>query len=115
MKLIDVEALKEKIYSDRDRCDSIMSFFACTLLRIEDAPIVNRWIPCAERLPECGQDVIIYVKSWTDTPIQIAHLQDDIILWELSDGEFYFSLEDVTHWMPLPEQPEKDVTKDDQA
>ena len=66
---------------------------------------VNRWIPCSERLPEYGLDVLVYTKSWEEH-IQVAHIQYDGIMWELSDGEFYFSQSDVSHWMPLPEPPE---------
>lgn len=43
-----------------------------------------------------------------ENPIQIAHIQHDNILWELSDGEHYFSKDEVTHWMPLPEPPERE-------
>lgn len=39
--LIDREALKEKIYIDRDRCDDLMSFLSSVLLRIEDAPAIK--------------------------------------------------------------------------
>lgn len=51
MKLIDRDALKEKIYKDFDRCNSIYEFTVCILLRIEAAPIIEadpvrhgRWI-----------------------------------------------------------------------
>lgn len=72
------------------------------------AKFAERWIPCSERLPNGGKDVIVYTKAWEEH-IQIAHIQYDGILWELSDGEFYFSMSDVTHWMPLPEPPESEV------
>lgn len=76
---------------------------------IEAEPVRHgRWIPCSERLPEYGVDVLVYSKSWEDH-IQVAHIQYDGIMWELSDGEFYFSQSDVTHWMPLPEPPESEV------
>ena len=70
-----------------------------------------RWIPCKERLPERDLDVLVYVKSWNN--IQVAHIQYDGILWELSDGEFSFSKSHVSHWMPLPEPPEREVQDDD--
>lgn len=77
--------------------------------KLSEIPSVNRCIPCSERLPEGGQDVIIYIaEKWKEHPIQIAHIQHDSILWELSDGEYYFSKDEVSHWMPLPEPPEKE-------
>ena len=76
----------------------------------KDGYAVMRWIPCRERLPEYGVDVLVYVKPWEDN-IQVAHIQYDGIMWEMSDGEFYFSKSDVTHWMPLPEPPESEVQK----
>ena len=75
---------------------------------INEQPAVNRWIPCSERLPDCGKDVVVYTKAWEEH-IQIAHILCDGIMWELSDGEFYFSMFDVTHWMPLPSPPESEV------
>ena len=66
------------------------------------------WIPCSTRLPEYGLDVLVYVKSW-EAHIQVAHIQYDGTLWEMSDGEFYFSQSDVTHWMPCPNPPESEM------
>ena len=70
------------------------------------------WIPCSEKLPDGGKDVIVYTKAWEEH-IQIAHIQYDGIRWELADGEFYFSMSDVTHWMPLPEPPESEEKSND--
>ena len=68
-------------------------------------PVPEKWIPCAERLPEDGLDVLVYLTAWNEH-IQVAHIQYGGTMWELSDGEFYFSQYDVSHWMPLPEPPE---------
>ena len=89
--------------ADDDKCQDISV--------LKSVSAVNRWIPCSERLPEYGVDVLVYAKPWEDN-IQVAHIQYDGIMWELSDGEFYFSKSDVTHWMPLPEPPESEVQED---
>lgn len=93
-------------------CSNMGSFacISCKILSIiKSIPSVNRWIPCSERMPEEGQDVIIYIaKGWDITPIQVAHIQYDSTLWEFSDGEFYPSKNEVSHWMPLPEPPEEE-------
>lgn len=93
-------------------CDNTGSFacISCVIPRIiRDMPAIESvkcWIPCSDSLPEYGLDVLVYIKSW-DEHIQVAHIQYDGIMWEMSDGEYYFSQSDVTHWMPLPEPPEK--------
>lgn len=67
---------------------------------------VQKWISCAEQLPERETDVLVYIPVWKDNPIQVAHLMHDGITWELSDGEFNFGKREVLYWMPLPEIPE---------
>ena len=56
--LIDRGALAKSLFPlyDKDAAD---------IYRIvEDAPSVNRWIPCSDRLPEDGLDVLVYTKAW---------------------------------------------------
>lgn len=53
----------------------------------------QRWIPCSERLPEVGVEVLVYSES-------------DGEAVDYYGGEF-FRWPDVTHWMPLPEPPEE--------
>jgi len=51
-----------------------------------------RWIPCAERLPEEGQEVLIYSRhDWVIVDTYNGPHEP----WETS----------VTHWMNLPEPP----------
>lgn len=67
----------------------------------------DSWIDSKDRLPEIGEDVLIYISSpqWNNTPKpkQVAHLMYDGSMWELSDGEFNFGLAEVPKWMPLPD------------
>ena len=69
-----------------------------------DTPSVNRWIPCSDRLPDVDTNVLIYYPKWQDAPVQTAHIMSDGICWEFSDGEFYPSMREITHWMPLPDR-----------
>ena len=99
--MIDRDTLREAM---RD-CESITHSigYSDMIAILDDAPAVNRWIPCSERLPETGTDVIVYYPYWYKSPVQIAHLKGDF--WESSDGEYDFPVKAVTHWKPLPEPP----------
>lgn len=52
------------------------------------------WIPCSERLPKVGEEVLVYSSSRG----VVADYYDRGI----------FGYGDVTHWMPLPELPKED-------
>ena len=54
----------------------------------------QRWIPVAERLPERGQEVIIFCER----------TQPNIFSYHFWSAE-YNSWKGVTHWMPLPNPP----------
>lgn len=69
---------------------------------IDDAPTVDavpvvpgRWIPVSERLPEQGQEVIVY-DGGVLKPKVFCYL-----FW----NKDYNSWARITHWMPLPEPP----------
>ena len=52
----------------------------------------TRWIPCSERLPEVGEEVLVYSRS------------SGMAVDYYDRGLFGYS--GVTHWMPMPEPPE---------
>lgn len=58
----------------------------------------RRWIPVTERLPDIGIVVLVYS-------------EDDGICLDYYVGDS-FDYYDVTHWMPLPEPPEKAINQD---
>lgn len=68
---------------------------------------MTQWIKCSERMPEEGEDVIVY-----DNLRQVHegyYLQyGDLVCWELySYSSSYYDEVKVTHWMPLPEPPQE--------
>lgn len=76
---------------------------------IWDAPAVNRWIPCSERLPHGGR-VLATTKQ--------GYVVDVIFTFKGSqwfrNGE-YFPTDTVIAWMPMPdayEPPEKEDADD---
>lgn len=74
---------------------------------IEDAPTVGGWISVKDRLPEIGEKVLVYSKFGhvSDMTLQRHGGQNgyDVLIFDphgMKPGT------DITHWMPLPEQPE---------
>lgn len=65
-----------------------------------------QWFSVAERLPENSQDVLIYTVKQKLIKKGFFILKDqwsrpNIFIAEMG----YFSINDVTHWMPLPDAP----------
>lgn len=108
--LIDRDALMKEICENEcgsvcdEECENVMCNYYDYIM---DAPAVNRWIPCSERLPEPLQNVIVCTDIKTVT---LAWINGDG--WYFADTgssriEFY-GFDAVTHWMPLHEPPEKE-------
>lgn len=54
----------------------------------------TRWIPCRERPPEVGEEVLVYSRN---SGMSVDYYDRGL-----------FGFADVTHWMPLPEPPEEE-------
>ena len=69
---------------------------------IENGVTVQEWIPVTERLPEKGQEVLVFDtrENWTG----FAWLRPDET-WTALGFDFPLDLGEVTHWMPLPTAP----------
>ena len=80
---------------------------------IQNAPAVNRWIPCRERLPENKCGVIFTVDRghpFVCVGYRINSEREGLKLQRWFDklSGLNFSDYDVKAWMPLPEPPEKE-------
>lgn len=85
------------------------------------------WIPCSERLPEnAGEAVIVSAKNrYGQNAVFIAFRGYGDFKWHTMDtrymvhtqqflsGEEVSMFWEITHWMPLPEPPEKEKEKRD--
>lgn len=84
----------------------------------------NRWIPCSERMPEAGKIVLVY-QNYERPYVTIGRLKPVekgfMSYWEFQEyredfrhtaifdnGVICPGSQYVTHWMPLPEPPERE-------
>jgi hypothetical protein len=103
--LIDRDALMKEICGNEcgsvcdEECENVFCNFYDYIM---DAPAVNRWIPCSERLPEYGE-YVLFIRE--NCGVYVGYY-DEKNTWN-TDYQ-WFTGENVTHWMPLPEPPEKE-------
>ena len=111
-RAIDCGELEKRISSlaRLARSDAQKSLLGRVLYIVENMPTLtppNEWVSVEERLPEVGQEVLVY---WRNTSQKAEH-------FELThyDGDHWFLLDNterpwivVVAWMPLPAPPEKE-------
>lgn len=79
---------------------------------------VPKWIPVTERLPEVGEDVLIYAVEKSDDFPGVIAISDRMIfrLFPSSEGvetwrspwQYFMTDYEITHWMPLPDPPKEE-------
>lgn len=111
--LNEINLLKKSPWYNKDfaavklvRKDAVAIVEKC----VEEAPNVTGWIKCSDRLPKCGERVLIYVANLNKG--KGAYTFDKCRkVYGKKDWEFYNRYNanfDVTHWMPLPQEPESE-------
>lgn len=68
-----------------------------------------KWIDINEELPEDGPDILIHTD---EGHIHLASKNDNQFYY---DSEFSEDIENITHWMPLPNPPEKFESRNKKA
>lgn len=66
------------------------------------AALAAAWVPCAERMPEEGVDVLIVFGL--DRVVTIARWNGERAWWS-DEGRVQFPADEVTHWCPLLAPP----------
>ena len=64
-------------------------------------PPKTRWIPCSERLPAYGEDVLISIGGYCNVGYIVSVNEEEQYNWYFSG--WYHLPNDVDAWMPLPE------------
>ena len=108
------EKLVELFYDNNVRCDQKIEGLADDLMDIIDNCVtVQEWVSVEDRLPEMPPDKIaegyvqMQVLVWCDKGRQCAWFQVDTKTFYDQPGLFGTEVDGVTHWMPLPEMPQK--------
>ena len=93
---------------------------------IANGVTVQEWIPVTERLPEEDGDYLVFKRfagnAWSDVVSfakdgrqvsECTFVEKWQNVWYYYDSEWgYIRTDAVTHWMPLPEPPEKAINQD---
>lgn len=82
--------------------DEYPSCFAARMadFLIANGVVVQEWIPVSERLPE--EDGIYLISVNTETKGIYSRTA-----WYFTQNEQWLAMQEVTHWMPLPEPPKE--------
>ena len=120
MRLIDADALLENYnlkdatkYGNKNAEQQYNSYNTMMMYEIadmiEDAPTINEWIPCSERLPEDIDENLIECYLVTDGfLIWMAYYKSNIgwVFAECTNSDKIIDWTEIIAWQPLP-QPYK--------
>lgn len=112
MRLIDADALIRVLEGRFERFkdlvpnidNSIEFAHSYALNSVTNAPTISEgWIPCSERLPECGFGLhyLVTLKDGHDFMDDVYEAFFDKYGWHVGDNEL--ACDDIIAWMPLPE------------
>lgn len=71
------------------------------IIQLPSAQPEPQWIPCSERLPAYGEDVLISIGGYCDVGHIVSVNEEERYNWYFSG--WYHLPNDVDAWMPLPE------------
>ncbi len=102
-------------YLDERPCTQTLLKDALALIREQQEQLKSRgWISVKDRLPPKHEDVLVYVdrklnKYYSNEYINLTWINTDNGDWDAGGFQQDDDREFITHWMPLPEKPEKEA------
>lgn len=104
MRLIDADALKEQIRKTHGirSLDYLLPIEKEIVKEVDSAPTIDipTWIPCSERLPQIGMEVLVTMRKHGDVTVGKRYNEN---LWDIPVYDaFYVYNEEVIAWMPRP-------------
>lgn len=100
-----------------DAIESLSNAYQMMAEAYESEITKQKWIPVTERLPEKDIEVLVFAEGkiegfFGDTVIAISKRYDfkiftdseGVEMWQ-SPWQYFLTDYEITHWMPLPEQP----------
>ena len=110
MRLIDADALKEYIHNQDGRPFIGITIGEAFQMMVDEQPTIEerKWIPCSERLPENGRQVLVFARSVHFALAKYDEMRE-------ADGKYkkqwvtfdawkpFYTIKEVIAWMPLPE------------
>lgn len=86
-----------------DLIDSRKTIVETVLEDDRDEYSESDWIPCSDRLPENGENVLA-TTAWGDVTIaERVYPPINDTCWFIHDGNTNATIDDVIAWLPLPE------------
>lgn len=84
------------------------SVIGCAIIKLQNLPSAQRWIPVSERLPEEAYGCLVTVH--VDNPFSGEYdtIYNEIVGWDgdgWNDSDGWTLPYEVVAWMPLPEPP----------
>ncbi|TCD18155.1 DUF551 domain-containing protein, partial [Lelliottia amnigena] len=74
---------------------------------VNSQAVTDGWVACSERMPEAGDDMIVFTDDIVMSGISYSKKKGFYIqALEYDDDE---PVDNVTHWMPLPAAPQQEA------
>ena len=115
-KLIDADALIAQLklqmesYDRIGACERAEAYRNC-IWEINEAPTIDGWISVKDRLPD-EEDYRSCHENWDGCVIWTNGSDIGLGWYSMTTGDwadiYDCDIDDVTHWMPLPEPPKED-------
>ena len=91
---------------DADEKRAIITDLVNGIPAIDAAPTVNDWISVNDRMPDNGQDVLVYIDDKEESRITGCNYDNGV--WYDCVMNCEIVIPNITHWMPIPEPPKED-------